>query len=457
MFTIKEITTAVEGRLFFTNNPESIVKGVSIDSRIINSEELFIAIKGAHFDGHDFIYQAIHRGAKAIISQAHPPKGIDYTKIAYIQVTNTRRALADLARFHRRRFNIPVIAITGSNGKTTTKDMLVWILSKQKKVLSNPGTQNNEIGVPLVLLKLNNSHRVAVLELGTNHFGEIAYLVNIAQPNLGIITNIGPAHLEYLRDLPGVYKEKMSLLKHLLFPRIAVLNADQPRFAKVKNSNSVFIITYGIKNKCDFQARSVRLTAQKSLEFSVNSNYRNKVKLNTIGYANIYNALAAIVAARLLGCDYQSISQRLARFVFPPGRMRLIKLKGISFIDDTYNSNPASLSCALDVLRESKVKGRRIFVMGDMLELGKSSERFHRQAGIKIAQTCDAFISVGKLAQIAAHWAVRVGLNKHRVFSCLNSRKAGSLLFQMLKPDSRDLILVKGSRLMNMEEVLTQK
>jgi UDP-N-acetylmuramoyl-tripeptide--D-alanyl-D-alanine ligase len=459
---VEEIVKAVDGRLC-PGNPQSIIRGVSIDSRTIKGGELFIAIRGNRFDGHNFIPEAIRKGAKAIIASRRsriPPKagsgGID-KRISLIKVTDTRKALGKLARFHRQRFNIPVIAVTGSNGKTTTKDMLVWILSSRKKVLSNPGTQNNYIGVPLALLKLNPSHDIAVLELGTNHFGEIAYLVNIARPNFGIITNIGPAHLEHFRNLAGVYKEKMSLLENLLLPKIAVLNADQPRLRKVKNGKQGFSVTYGIKNKSDFQARAVKLTGKNTTEFSVNSNYRRRMRLNTIGYANIYNALAAIAVARLLGYNYESISQRLAAFVFPQGRMKLIKLNDIPFIDDTYNANPASLSEALRVLREVGVSGRRILVMGDMLELGQSSERFHRQAGIQIARTCDAFISVGSMAQIAADWAVRLGLSQERVFSCPDSQTAGNLLFQTIRPDSRDLILVKGSRLMKMERVFTRR
>jgi UDP-N-acetylmuramoyl-tripeptide--D-alanyl-D-alanine ligase len=457
MLRLKEIVKAVNGKLFFSGAPQLIIRTVSIDSRTVKSKELFIAIKGNRLNGHNFISEAIRKGAKVVVGSVNCPPYIDKREIAYIKVANTRHALADLARFYRKRFIIPVVAITGSNGKTTTKDMLAWILSSQAKVLRNPGTQNNDIGVPLTLLRLNTTHNFAVLELGTNHFGEISHLVNIVQPNLGVITNIGPAHLEHLRDLSGVYKEKISLLKNLSAPSIGILNADEPRFRRIKNNKQTFIITYGIKNKCDFQARAIKLTSKRIIEFKVNSNYKQPMRLNTIGYANIYNALAAITVARLLGWNFASISQRLEAFVFPPGRMQLIRLNGIPFIDDTYNANPTSLSEALGVFGGVKVKGRRILVMGDMLELGQSSERFHRQAGIQIAHTCDIFISVGRLAQIAADWAVRLGLNKDCVFSCQDSQRAGNLLFKALKPDCRDLILVKGSRLMNMEEVLKQR
>ena len=459
MFKLEEITKAVDGQLL-CGNPQMRISGVSIDSRTIKREELFIAIRGNHFDGHNFIQESVKKGARAILlSHRYSIKPREITRrlnnsIGFIAVKDTRKALGALAYFHRQRFSIPIIAVTGSNGKTTTKDMIAWVLSSREKVISNLDSQNNDIGVPLTLLKLDISHDIGVLELGTNHFGEIAYLVSIVQPDFGIITNIGPAHLEYLRNLSGVYKEKVNLLKGLKPPRVAILNTDEPRFTRLKEDKRNFVVTFGVKNKCDFRATGIKLTPKKTIEFFVNSNPRWKMQLNTIGYANIYNALATITVARLFGWEYESISQRLAAFVFRAGRLRLIKLNGISFIDDTYNANPASLSEALDVLSRFRVKGRKIVVMSDMLELGRSSEEFHRQAGIQIARVCDAFISVGKLAGIAARWAVKLGLNKDCVFSCQDSRKAGNMLFKILQPDSRDLILVKGSRLMKMERVL---
>ena len=375
MFKVEELVKATGGRLV-SGNPKLIVRGVSIDSRTIKTEEIFIAIRGDRFDGHSFIQEAIRKRARAIIlcrRFSNKLKKIvrnSNRKVSFIAVSDTRKALGRLACFHRSRFSIPIIAITGSNGKTTVKDMLAWVLSSQARVLKNPGTQNNDIGLPLTLLKLDISHDVVVLELGTNHFGEIAYLADISGPNLGIITNIGLSHLEYLKNLSGVYKEKVSLLKELRLPKIAILNADDSKLAGLRNNKKIFKATFGIKNKCDFKASSIRVTANNKLEFLVNANLSCKVRLNTIGYANVYNALAVITAARLLGFRYGSINQRLGSFIFPPGRLRLIKLNSISFLDDTYNANPNSLSEALSVLSRVKIKGRRILVLGDMLELG---------------------------------------------------------------------------------------
>lgn len=463
MFRLEEITGVVSGRLL-SGSPQRRIGGVSIDSRTIKRGELFIAIKGKRFDGHKFIRDALKKGAGAVVSsrKCQPAScGVTTDSIGFIAVSDTRKALAKLAGFHRRKFNIAVIAVTGSNGKTTVKDMLTWILSSRMNVLSSQGTQNNDIGVPLTLLRLNSSHNIAVLELGTNHFGEIAYLADIVQPNIGIITNIGPTHLEYLKSPFGVYKEKISLLSALKSPKIAVLNADDPWLSRLKNNKKIFTLIYGVKNKCDFSATAIKRFSNRYLEFLVNSKgvsgklpHENSIRLNTIGYANIYNALAAIAAARILGYNYKLLSRRLGAFVFPPGRLKFTKLKGLFFIDDTYNANPVSLSEALGILSELKVNGRRILVMGDMLELGSSKEAFHRRAAIQIARTCDTFISVGSLSRLAANRAVKLGLSKESVFSCRDSREAGSLLFKTIKPDCRDLILVKGSRSMKMEEIL---
>ncbi|MFH1678075.1 MAG: UDP-N-acetylmuramoyl-tripeptide--D-alanyl-D-alanine ligase [Candidatus Omnitrophota bacterium] len=460
MFNLREVVNAVHGKLL-SGSPELSIGGVSIDSRTIKKGELFIAIKGGRFNGHDFLRQAVRKGARAVIfSCEFPLKPKEITSgndTGFIAVEDTRKALGELACFYRKKFNVPVIAVTGSNGKTTTKDMLAWVLSSRLKVLKNTGTENNDIGVPLTLFKLDISYDIVVLELGTNRFGEIDYLANIARPNAGIITNIGTAHLENLKNLNGVCKEKTALLKNLNPPGIAILNADDHRLRKFKSDNKIFCVTYGIKNKSDFYAKKIKVKPNKTIEFFVNLRGLGKnpkpMQLRTPGYFNIYNALAVIALARIWGWDYRTVIRRLGTFVFPPGRLRPVKYKGISFIDDTYNANPVSIREALDALGKIKVKGRRIFIMGDMLELGESAEKLHRQIGNQIARICDVFIGVGKLTRLTAHQAFESGLGKDCIFNCKDSLHARDLLFRVLKPNCQDSILVKGSRLMKMEEV----
>ncbi len=293
---------------------------------------------------------------------------------------------------------------------------------------------------------------MAVLEVGSNHFGEVAYLSRICQPNIGIITNIGPSHLEYLRNLKGVLQEKYALIENLSPPYVAVLNADAPLLKSkvLRKSREPFILGFGIKNKCDFFAGEIKNTWER-WDFLVN--LRNRIILNTPGYHNIYNTLAAIAVARIFGIGYKDIAVTLDNFRFLKGRLKVIKLKGIRFIDDTYNANPFSLRQALNVLDNLKTKGRKIFVMGDMLELGKQGKSFHCQAGRDAARVCDLLITVGNLSRFAAQAALVSGLAGENIFSCDSSKEAREILWQGVCLQKEDTVLAKGSRAMQMEEV----
>ena len=447
MFKISELIKITHGRQYGSVQ-DALVRGISIDSRTIRTGDLFIAIKGNRFDGHDFLKEAVRKKAAGVIVEEGLDKSV---KVPVIVVKDTIRALADIAAYHRKKFNIPVVGVTGSNGKTTTKDMAAWILEKKFKVLKNPGTQNNQIGLPMALLKLNKNFDIAVLEIGTNHFGEIGYLARVAKPNIGIINNIGPAHLEFLKNLAGVYREKYSLIKNLAFPSIAILNLDDRFLIRNIRDKDKFVIGFGINHNADYRASGIKRT-KNGIEFLVNS--RCAIKLKSVGVNNIYNALPAISVARLLGMDYNMIAERLEDFEFHAGRLALIKKDKINFIDDTYNSNPASLGQALDALHNIKTKGRKIFIMGDMLELGRSKENIHRLAGRGIARVADVLITVGSLTRLAAVEANKAGLDINSIFNCDSCEEAKELLFNRIIPKKDDIILVKGSRLMQMEKIV---
>lgn len=446
MFKIAELIKATNGKLICGKKGLRI-GGISTDSRNIKEGEAFVAIKGDNFDGNDFIGDAVKKGASCLITDRQLKAGAPL-----IKVKDATKALGDIANYHRRRFRIPFIAVTGSNGKTTTKDMVAWILEKDFRVLKNEGTKNNHIGLPSTILKLNAHHQIAVLEIGTNHFGEVAYLSKICEPNMGIITNIGHSHLEHFKSLEGVFKEKSNLLGKLKVPAIGILNADDAflRRELSKKPKIPFTLSYGINEKSDFNASGIK-NRLSGLEFYVNC--KNRFILNTLGPHNIYNALAAIAVARIMGMGYNDISARLAEFSFPQGRLNLLKIKNVNFIDDTYNSNPLSLTAALEALKNIEAKGRKVFVMGDMLELGEKEELLHQKAGSLAAKVCNAFICVGALSKFAAETAKRQGLGSEKVFACTTATEAKDILFNKLSLKENDVVLVKGSRRMKMEEI----
>jgi UDP-N-acetylmuramoyl-tripeptide--D-alanyl-D-alanine ligase len=459
MFKIAELLKATDGRLV-RGRAADFIRSISIDSRSIKKKEAFIAIKGDNFDGHAFIAEAIKKQAGCIIysfsfARANPLLLKKWQRsargaTALIEVKDTVRALGDIARLKRAKFNhLPLIGITGSNGKTTVKEMVAWVLSSRFKVLKNEGTKNNQIGLPLTLLNLSAQHGLAVVELGTNHFGEIGYLTRICAPNVGVITNIGPSHLEFLHNLQGVFKEKYSLFKHLQRPYLGIINADDRILRKLLFGKSLKPFILGsMEQPADFFAKDIKCRKDR-IEFSV-KNY--KIALKTLGYYNIYNALIAIAIARVFGITYRDIISKLADFDFPGGRLKLVKSNRIRFIDDSYNSNPLSLQQALVVLDQIKTGGRKIFIMGDMLELGKQAQFFHDQALKSSAAICDVFIGVGELVKQAARTAKKYFRRKD-VFSCATIEQARLILFNRISPQRNDIILVKGSRAMKMEGI----
>ncbi len=455
MFEVNELIKATGGKLI-CGSKDAKAKGISIDTRGIGRQEAFIAIKGNNFDGHDFIREAVNKGASCIIRQTgraqYAAAHNTQPRTTLIEVKDTVKALGDIARFQRRKFDIPVIAVTGSNGKTTTKEMAAQLLSGRSEVLKSEGTKNNHIGLPIALIKLRDCHDFTVLEAGTNHPGEIDYLGGICLPNVAIITNIGSSHLQHLKDERGVYREKSSLLKHLKSPRIAIFNADCRHLGPqvLRDYKNRVVIGFGINRPSDFVATDIKIKNGR-LQFLLNHKYR--FTLNTLGYYNIYNALAAVALARIFGIGYKDIIKRLSGFEFPRGRMKIIKLNNINFIDDTYNSNPISLQHALDVLGNFRAGGRRIFVMGDMLELGDKAALHHSRAGQRAAEVCDCFVAVGKLSASAAKEARAKGLADENIFHCADSLQARDILFKKITPGPADIILVKGSRSMKMEEV----
>jgi UDP-N-acetylmuramoyl-tripeptide--D-alanyl-D-alanine ligase len=454
---ISELTKVVEGEI--ASNPptgDQRIRGVGIDSRRIRKGNLFVAIPGERFDGHQFVGEVATKGAKAVIVAKGKGDVADrklLKKTAVILVEDTKKALRDLAAWHRSKFDIPTVAVTGTNGKTTTKDMIADVLSSRFKVLKSPASYNNLVGVPLTLFQLNPRHQVLVMELGMSSPGEIGILTRISDPSLGVITNVGPAHLESMSSVERITKAKFELIKNMRSPKTLVLNADDYILAeriKEKRKDEK-VISFGIQRKADFSADGIKLNGNGYIGFRINGEHA--LKLGILGIHNVYNALAAFAVGRALELDAQEIKGRLERYTSSELRMELVLIRGIRVINDSYNANPVSVSRALETLMEMKASGRRIVVLADMLELGEQSKDFHMEMGRKAAQLgVDRLLVVGELARFIADGAREAGMSSQYVQSFENNQEVGSYLLENLKDG--DLVLVKGSRRMRTEEVV---
>ena len=446
MFTITEIIEATKGVLV-QGAAQGRVSSVCIDSRVVKKGELFIAVKGDVFDGHDFIDAVIAKGVRVLI--VHRIIEVKNSRISVILVKDTTRALGDIARFHRMRFKIPVIALTGSAGKTTTKEMIAAVLSRKYKVLKNEGTQNNHIGVPLTLLKLKSAHQMIVLECGTNQPGDIIWLADVARPSVAIFTNIGESHLQGLKTTHGVLKEKWNLTSFMGDKGVVIINSDDVLlYRQIRKKNIFKVITYGIKTRADWKASDTNIVSGRNLNFRVGSKL---IELNSCGINNVYNALAAVSCGVSLKVPIKDIVLALKLFEFPQGRGQIVRLGQGWLINDTYNANPVSMRSALQTLQAIEAKFKRIFVAADMLELGKSSRALHQAMGTAIAVTgVDILITVGRLAGLMAAKA-KSRNKKMQVFACRDVESAQKCLAKVFH--NGDAVLIKGSRRMRMEQV----
>lgn len=448
---VREMAKAAKG-LVLSGDPGKDIDllRVSTDSRAVKKGDFFIALKGANFNGDNFVGEALCKGAVGAITSLNlTGRKLDLKGKVVIRVEDTTKALQSIAAAHRRKFRIPVIAITGSNGKTTVKDMTAAVLSRKYKVLKNEGTKNNHIGLPQTLLKLQKKHTACVVELGTNHRGEIRDLCRIASPDIAVITNIGPSHLEFLNDLDGVYKAKIEILDSFNDKKgTLVINGDDKYLSRIKEKN-FRIVRFGFDGGNDYSAEILGAGKNK-ISFSVNSG--EIFAMNALGVHNVYNALAAITVARILKVPYRFIERSLARFKPSGMRMNASRARGIDIIDDSYNSNPLSLSAALEAIETYPAFSRWV-VLGDMLELGDKAEYFHRMAGALVAKSgADGLLTFGKLSRYVLDEAYSCGMQKANLKACSSHAEAARILRKLAKKG--DVVLFKGSRGMKMEKVL---
>ena len=451
IFSLAEIAAVTGGTL--SGDGETTVEGVSTDSRTIAPGELFVPLRGERFDGHAFLPHLAGNGVTAALAEKGwltgnaPPEGVEL-----IEVEDTLRALGDLAAEFRRRYDIPLTGITGSNGKTTTKEMLATILEQVSPGLKTSGNLNNLIGLPRMLFRLDGSHGWAVLEMGMSEPGEIDRLAQIAAPQVGVVLNAFPAHLESMGSVENVARAKGELLLRLAPGGCAVLNADDPLISVLPVPVGVRRIFFGRGDTAEVRAAAIRPRGTKGQEFLLTVGADTlPVFLSACGSHSICNALAAAAAAHALGIPAGIIARGLETFRPYARRFRLEETGGIVLIDDSYNANPASTGAALATLGEIKGGQKAFAALGDMLELGGDEAELHRLAGIQAARVADRLYLYGKLTAHTAAGALTAGMAADCVICGMDHAEIAADIVRRAAPG--DLVLVKGSRGMNMDLV----
>ncbi|MBO5917849.1 MAG: UDP-N-acetylmuramoyl-tripeptide--D-alanyl-D-alanine ligase [Oscillospiraceae bacterium] len=448
--TVGEVVRAVGGTLLGAFTDENApVDGVGTDSRTIRPGELFVPLTGERFDGHAYINKALEQGAAGCFTARERESYLPGK--FYIKVASPLRALRDLAAYYRTKFPIPLIGVTGSVGKTTTKDMVAAVLSTKYKVLKTEGNLNSREGMPLMLLRLDRSHEIAVIEMGMSQAGEIEYLARAACPDMAIITNIGDAHIENLGSRENILKAKCEIFRYLKLEGVAVLDGDDELLADVAGTLPFETLTCGEGENCSFRARDIR-GGEGVLEFTAHTPEGPlALSVPAPGRHMIYPALFAAAVGRRFGLTPEQICAGIAQF--RPTKMRMNVLRrgnNIAILDDAYNANPQSMRAALGVLSDSR-SSYKMAVLGDMFELGSLAPMLHAGVG-EYAGRCgvDCLVAVGELAVHIADAAERAGVPA--VFRCPDKGSAIPVLKQQLRPDCA--VLVKASRGMAMEELV---
>jgi UDP-N-acetylmuramoyl-tripeptide--D-alanyl-D-alanine ligase len=448
--SLGEIARATGGTS--TEGAEVSVAGVSIDSRTIRGGELFVAIAGPRFDGHDFVAEAAGRGARAALVHRDPPRP---AALALVRVGDTTKALADLARHVRGKFHAPVVAITGSAGKTTTKEMTAALLATKGPVLKTERNLNNQYGLPLNLLRLAPEHAAAVLELGMSARGELRMLSAVAQPDVAVITMVAPVHLEFFASVDEIAEAKAEILEGLRPDGVAVLNGDDPRVRKIGERHQASgreVVWFGRDRAYEVSAENWRGTVH-GMRFDMRiAGETLDVALPLPGPHFLMNFLAAAAVAFRLGVAPDTIAATATTIQAASHRGEVVTLReGITLLDDSYNSNPAAVEAAVQAL-DMSAKGRRVAFLGDMLELGPTAEERHRQTGEKVAPGLDALVGVGPLARAFLEGARQAGMRAEALQHFPDAAAAAAAAAEIVRPG--DAVLVKGSRGVRMEAVV---
>ena len=459
-FTGDEVLAATGGALL-KGTTGCRIQRVCTDSRKVRKGDLFVALKGARFDGHQFIDEVFTRGAKGVVLETLP-RNAKVGKPAsaraarsdpfVVKVRDSLRAYQDLATFHRSRFDIPVVAVTGSNGKTTTKEMVAKTLSQRWRLRKTAGNMNNRIGLPQTVLGLTAAHHAAVLELGVDAEGQTTRLAEIARPTVGLITNVGNDHLEFFGSVDGSARAKAELLAHLPDDGTVILNADDPYYEFFRRRARCSVVSFGLQDQADVRGSHVQRRGTRT-EFRLNVTGRqrsHRLALHVHGTHNVLNALAAIAVGHVLGLSVVKMTTGLRRFRPVAMRSQVSSWRGIRVIQDYYNANPDSMKAAVTLLQEFGAGHRTIAVLGDMLELGPETRSLHGAVGAFIAGSRVSFlIACGEFGRELARGASAEGMPSSRIFEVRRVSDAAPILRKLVEPG--DVVLLKASRAMRFE------
>jgi UDP-N-acetylmuramoyl-tripeptide--D-alanyl-D-alanine ligase len=447
--TVGEVVRATGGRLLGAAAADALVTGVSTDTRTLRPGDLFVALPGPRADGHDFIPEAFRRGAAAVLAT----RAADGAGGPVVQVADGLRALAALARVWRRTLDLLVIGVTGSVGKTTTVAMCAAALGARLRVARTREEWNAEIGVPLAILGLDPGHQAAVIEMAMRGLGQIAELVAVAAPQIGVVTTIGPAHLELLGSIEQIARAKGELIEGLPPDGTAVLNRDDPRVFALRARSRAAVVTYGSAPDADVRAEEVEATARGLRAVIVAAGERAAVTLPALGRHNVVNLLAAAAAARACGLDLAAAAEGLAAYRPPKMRLEPVPAGDVLVINDAYNASPASMEAAFEVLAEVASGRRTVAVLGEMKELGSEAVPLHRAVGSSLARRRPAvLVAVERLGRAIAEGALAAGMPAEAVIPLPSVEAAAERVLGLLRPG--DVVLVKGSRALAMERIV---
>ena len=461
MFTGDDVLAATGGTLL-KGTTGCRIRRICTDSRKVRKGDLFVALKGAQFDGHQFIDEVLTSGARGVVLEALPrdPKignpisthRSSLSEPLVVRVNDSLRAYQDLAAFHRKRFDIPVIAVTGSNGKTTTKEMVAKTLSQRWRIRKTAGNLNNRIGLPQTVLGLTAAHQAAVLEFGVDAEGQTTRLAEIAQPTVGLITNVGNDHLEFFGNMDGSARAKAELLAHLPHDGTVVLNADDPYYEFFRRRARCLVVSFGVQGQADIRGSQIQRQGTRT-EFRLQLPGRRRshqLVLHVHGTHNVLNALAAIAVGHALGVSVAKMAIGLSRFRPVTMRSQVSSWQGIGVIQDYYNANPDSMKAAVTLLKEFSAGRRTIAVLGDMLELGTETRKFHREVGAFIANSRISWlVACGDFGGELAHGAAAGGMPPSQIFETRRVDDAAQVLKKLVEPG--DVVLLKASRSMRFE------